>query len=472
MFNIFKKKNNQKEKYLFYISYGYVQGVEGQNFKNPRFVQKAICSDLNAEIYKIGDIIGDSWPVGEIYILILGQKTIPFILPPFLTIANKQFSAHVKRFERDLMIAKYQVPVVSASVISVGKDLNALPRGRDHSAFYERNVFNNSEDHSYKFVDQNDYNKVLEIISDGLPILLYERYNYSSYNPVIPFEILFEREPWNLQNDLYLNEHNILKNHYNSKCRQAYYIQMQLDLGKQRSASRSLLDVSHQSRSFEFKILAEEGDKWAKQLYENALQTVKLWTEDFENKVKTAEDFIIFIKSHLEPTPPVGQFLIDELQQKQANEDLLFEHLASSNYSVMQDFYNYKKALEDEAVEKAEIYFSKIGKKPLILEKFEDFVKQNLDAAESNLSIEDIMTELIRHENGYHHVNDWQHGSTSSTHYLKDHLFIELIKKVYNEHYKNFITSHEQILIMITETLVERVSMRIAKEKTETCEIA
>jgi hypothetical protein len=462
MFNSFNGQKVSGKEYKFSSSYGFALGLETKKSSYPQLVQKAISLDANAEIYKIGAFTDDSCPKVDIFVLIWNSKVIPFLVPPPLLIAQKTFLAYVTRLKRDVCVAEYQIPMTSVVAIDIGKDLKELPRGRDHNAHYERCVFEEKENHSYEFTSNDD--DALALIRRGLPVLLYDRYDHGSYSPLISSEIIFGIGPWNFEEDLYNKEMCEFKNSYGSEYRKVYAIQSRIDAAKEAEETSCSFSETSAFSSF----LPKGADKLAKRVDNNAEKTVAEWIKELNRTVKTAKDLIHFIETHPKPRQAGAAVRIGDLQQDDKNRELLFEYLISSDLAVIKKFNEYKKELGDSAAKTVDQHTKRLECCPVWKPTIDEFLKEQFSGNSKMLSIEEIMMALIESELPYHHTNEWRHGSGFNTNILKHPLFLELVQELYHEHYEGIVPSYGYFLVVITEIMVRRISMRAARERTET----
>lgn len=463
MFGIFSKNIGNGKKYKFYLSYGFPLGIRKSN--NPPFLQKAICPEIKAELYKIGYVAGDCWPTGELYVLVQEAKVIPFLVLPPVIITQKNSQAVVTIQNREILAAEYKVPVASITVINVGKDLKNYPRNRDQYASYEQDVFCNKEKHSYEFSDVAEYQQAINLINSALPVLLYDRYDHSSYSPIIPAEINHGVGPWNFEENLYQKEMSAAKGHYGSQYRKVYSIEYELNKAQNAEKRNSRIDSRHASR--ELQNLFDKVNAHMAAMQSKTEETVGGWIAEFERNVKTSKDFINFLESHPVPRPYTGVVRISDVQQDEEDRNAFFEYLASSNHPAIQKFFDYKRDLEQEALIEADKCLADVKQNTFSSPDIHHFLTNCLNNEEKNILIEDLMLDLIQRETSYHSVNKWGHGSNFQTYTLKRPEFLKLIKKLYDYCYKDVVPSYEHLLVIITETMVRRVSMRKAREQTE-----
>lgn len=446
-----KKNNNDSKEFTFKISYGFPLGLEKTNYKNPELVPKSICQENKTEIYKIGNLSGEGWPVGNIYVLVWAEKVIPFLVQPPQIISYKNLSAYRKRFNKDELIAQYQIPLVSAVVMNIGENLKLLPRGRDYHSFYQRSVFLNQENHSYEFSSHTEYKDAINLIQQGLPILFYDMYDQTSYTPTILSEIIFDIGPWNFETDIYQQKWNNRHSKYNSEFRRAKYIEARLD----RAYNLNILKKATKS-SFE------------KQIYQKAQDIALAWMADLNENVNTPEGFMEFIEKHPEPTPLGNSVIIGDLFILEEAQNLLLQKIIELNCPALRKFEQHIKNLESEVCSVPNYPFEKIKNTPPKKDSLEEYFTHLIKNMPENLSIEQIMQELIEHETPYHYTEEWRHGSTFNINSLKNPDFFAIIKHLHDKKYKTLFADYEQVLITIAEIMVKRVSLRTAKETNET----
>ncbi len=464
MLNFFGKQNLKHKISHFYSSYGFSAGAEKNPYKKGQLIQKVICSEENAEIYQIGNISGDSWPNGKIFVLVWGTKTIPFILTNPLQITERPFEKYREVFKQEKLVARYTVPVSSVLVIDIGKDLKKLPRGRDHSAHYDHYCFSDKEKHSYAFIDFEEYNEACSLIKSGLVTLLYDQYDHKRYCPIIPAEILIGVGPWNLHENLYQKEKEDQNIHFGSVYRRVNSISLRLNLAlsiKNREDEELISTIRMGEKWSELKAASD----YQVSMQDKSNETVNEWMKEFKRKVKSVEAFIDFMETHPAKRPAVGTFRLGDIMQDDKNRNELYAHIAESNPAILEKFYQYKINLEQDAISGSKKYFS-ISETEIFEHKtFNDFVAKTFNDTAPTLTIEEIMKALISAEVPYFYSNKYTCGSSFNTNILKSPVFIECVKKSYSKHYTSICSSYELMLVSITEIMTRRVAYRISLEQ-------
>ncbi|MES2316079.1 MAG: hypothetical protein V4631_01170 [Pseudomonadota bacterium] len=167
---------------MFISTYGYVTGfVEERSCTG--FVHKAVDSERNVEVFKIGGASGVDEPFeGPIYCLKQEGLCEPFCVESVTQVATvpmTQFDIREGRCINPSIV----FPVVKLTISNFGCDLKSIPLAR--ASLHYMDLWGDGKIHGVEFPSASARSEAFKLIQEALPVLLFDDYELPWPRPAV-----------------------------------------------------------------------------------------------------------------------------------------------------------------------------------------------------------------------------------------------------------------------------------------------
>lgn len=426
---------------MFVPAYGF---LNSNKLSVPQeMILKAIDKEKGISVYRIGQSHGCTINSNsKIYVIEWGEKVIPFRHTSTVILANK-----VITIDRGLQPSLITViPVCSIVVTDIGEDLKKLPRGRDENANYDSGCFSGRDDHSHKFSSQREYEEIVAVIKDAMPVLLRENYEDKYFDPLLCIEVIASEISSSLllENNAYLLKRTEERNHYSNQNLKIKYICSNLKHGENYDITDANRKLNRYKKTPFWKAAKYDFDSTS-----TALERAGKLIKKFKKEPKTIDSLLSFLETQL-PLPPVlGPVRLGDVEQNSRDRRMFFRLLGESHSSFLTRLKEAKEAASEQALQKADEMLEKIIPPT---KDYKSRLKEFSDDIDSvPLTIENITERLLNFE-----VVRADLSGPWLKSVMYEELYWNMLQRSYNHHCQNIFSNIAILAHEISKTMTLR----------------